>query len=195
MNWLAHLVLAEPEPMSRVGSLLPDLVPIAHLRDLAPPLQAGIQRHREVDAFTDQHPVFRRSVARLEPPFRRYGAVLIDIFYDHLLSSSWSTYSRITLDQFLTSAYADFDMCRDHIPSSAYVTLRRMRAANWLGSYGDIAGIRATLDRMSQRLRRPFDLGGGVVALEHHYANLHQDFTDFFPAILARFGRGQQIEN
>jgi len=174
--------------MFRVGSLLPDLLPSAELRAMPPPFQEGIARHRQIDAFTDSHPAFKRSVARLQPPYRRYGGVLMDIFYDHLLTRRWSEYSNVDLQTFLTDAYGAFDECRDHIPSNAYVVLRRMRAGNWLGSYGEIEGVRITLQRMSQRLRKPFDLAGGTVELQRNYDALHQDFADFFPQAMARFG-------
>jgi acyl carrier protein phosphodiesterase len=194
MNWLAHLRLSDPDPMFRVGSLLPDLLPIADLRQLPAPFQEGITRHRQLDAFTDSHPAFKRSVARLNAPYRRYGGVLVDIFYDHLLTQRWTEYSDTPLPDFLTDAYAAFDECRDHIPSNAYALLRRMRSGNWLNSYGDIEGVRITLQRMSQRLRRPFDLGSATVELERLHESLHEDFAEFFPQATAKFGTQSKFE-
>jgi len=193
MNWLAHLALSDPTPTFRVGSLLPDLLPIAELRALPAPFQDGIAQHRQIDAFTDSHPAFKRSVARLQPPYRRYGRVLMDIFYDHLLTQRWNEYSNVDLQDFLADAYAAFDECRDHVPSNAYAVLRRMRTGNWLGSYGDIAGVHLTLQRMSQRLRRPFDLAGGTVELQRNYDALHQDFAEFFPQAIVRFGNPREF--
>ena len=91
------------------------------------------------------------------------------------------------LPDFLTDTYAAFDECRDHIPSNAYAMLRRMRAGGWLSSYGDVEGVRTTLQRMSQRLRRPFDLAAATAELERNYDALHQDFAEFFPQAVARF--------
>lgn len=71
MNWLAHLLLSEPPPTLRVGGLLPDLVSAAVLENLPMEFQRGIERHRQVDAFTDSHPIVRRSVQRI----RRYGGL------------------------------------------------------------------------------------------------------------------------
>ncbi|MEI9895635.1 MAG: hypothetical protein WDN28_17535 [Chthoniobacter sp.] len=61
MNWLAHLYLSEPNAAFRLGNLLPDLASATALAGLPGEFQAGIQRHRRIDAFTDRHPVFRRS--------------------------------------------------------------------------------------------------------------------------------------
>src|SRR5688572_426656 len=100
MNWLAHLLLSEPTPEFRIGNLLPDLLPASELQTLSPIFRRGVECHRRIDAFTDTHPVFRRSVARLVPPHRRFGGVLIDLFYDHFLATNWRQYSPIPLDEF-----------------------------------------------------------------------------------------------
>jgi acyl carrier protein phosphodiesterase len=187
MNWLAHLFLAEPTSIDRVASLIPDLMPMTHWRELPAPFQPGIERHRQVDAFTDRHPIFRRSVARLQPPFRRFGAVYTDVFYDHMLTVHWQHYTAIDLDEFIDQVYASFNECRDHLPSDTSRLLQRMRLGAWLQSYGDMPGIRLTLERMSHRLRRPFDLAAGVDQLETHYVDLQQDFHEFFPELLQQF--------
>ena len=187
MNWLAHLVLSKPEPAFRVGNVLADILPITELRQLPEPFQAGIARHRAIDSFTDKHPIFRQSVARLDPRYRRYGAVAMDIFYDHLLTTQWPHYSDKQLHEFVSQFHADVAACRDAIPANAYAILQRMRTGEWLTSYGDIDGVRLTLDRMSMRLKRPFDLGSATDELERHHTVLERDFADFFPQIMMQF--------
>jgi acyl carrier protein phosphodiesterase len=188
MNWLAHLVLSESSPAFRVGNVLADILPIGELRALPDTFQAGVLRHRAIDSFTDRHPVFRRSVARLEPPFRRYGGVVIDVFYDHLLTASWTRHSELPLAEFVAQFHSDVESCRSDIPHDAYVLFDRMRAGSWLTSYSDLAGVRTTLDRIARRLRRPFDLGASIDELDRHYGALSRDFSEFFPEITARFG-------
>src|SRR5687767_5374896 len=100
MNWLAHLLLSEPTPAFRLGSILPDLVSSPLLADMPSKFQRGIQRHLQVDAYTDSHAIFRRSVQRLNPPFRRFGGILIDVFYDHFLSLDWHSFSHTPLPEF-----------------------------------------------------------------------------------------------
>jgi acyl carrier protein phosphodiesterase len=187
MNWLAHLVLSESTPEFRVGSVLADILPITEIRQLPDAFQGGIARHRAIDSFTDKHPVFRQSISRLDPHFRRYGAVVMDIFYDHLLTAAWQQHSAMPLDEFVTEFFADVDACRAAIPESAYGIFRRMRSGGWLTSYGDVEGVRLTLNRMSLRLRRPFDLGGAADELARHHGALEQDFAHFFPEIRNQF--------
>jgi acyl carrier protein phosphodiesterase len=187
MNWLAHLVLSEPTPAFRVGNVLADILPITEIRQLPADFQAGITRHRAIDAFTNKHPVFKQSVARLDPQFRRYGPVVMDIFYDHLLSARWSDHHTTPLAKFVAQFHADVETCRMQIPTDAYSILRRMRTDAWLTSYGEIDGVRLTLTRMSMRLKRPFDLGNATDELQRHYSALAQDFGEFFPQIRTQF--------
>jgi acyl carrier protein phosphodiesterase len=187
VNWLAHIALSERTPAFRVGNVLADLLQITEIRQLPAAFQAGIVRHRAIDSYTDKHPVFRQSVARLDPRFRRYGFVVMDIFYDHFLSARWSEHYATPLHDFVAQFHMDVDACRSGIPVGAYTILQRMRAANWLTSYGDVEGVRLTLNRMSLRLKRPFDLGNAADELQRRYGELAQDFADFFPQIRLQF--------
>src|SRR5262245_37378391 len=107
MNWLAHLLLSEPSAAFRIGNVLPDILSLAELRCLPAEYLAGAECHWRIDAFTDSHPVFRRSMARLTPPHRRFGGVLMDLFYDHFLAVDWSSHASVPLEQFAQSVYAD----------------------------------------------------------------------------------------
>lgn len=185
MNWLAHLYLSEPTPAFRLGNLLPDLAPVAALVHLPAEFQAGIQCHRRIDAFADVHPIFRRSVARLGPSFRRFGGVLIDIFYDHVLAHEWDSFATTPLPEFAADVYASFDAQWSYIPVDARERLQAMREADWICSYRDIAGITEALTRIGQRLRRPTDLAASVPILERDYDAFRADFVEFFPQLIA----------
>lgn len=187
MNWLAHLYLSEPDAAFRVGNLLPDWLPPRELVGLPEEFQRGIARHRRIDAFTDRHPIVRRSIARFEKPFRRYGAILTDVFYDHFLARDWCGHCQDTppLTDFVHAFYDSVDPIRDRIPSQAWEVLEHMRAADWLCSYAEVEGIALTLRRMSHRLRFPFDLAASVPVLEEQYAGFREDFEAFFPQVAA----------
>jgi len=183
MNWLAHLFLSEPTPAFRIGNLLPDLVSTPALSGLPPEFLRGVQQHRRIDAFTDSHAIFRRSVARVKPEFRRFGGILIDIFYDHFLSRDWPNLSPIPLPAFVDEVYASFEIHQHEIPTEAYAHLERMKSANWLCAYGDLSGVSITLGRIGLRLRRPVPLANAISALEDDYADFQDDFAAFFPLL------------
>jgi len=183
MNWLAHLLLSEPIPAFRIGNLLPDLVRMAELAGIAPGFQRGIDCHHRIDAFTDAHPIFRRSVARFPAPFRRFGGVITDVFYDHFLAGMWDRYASQPLEEFVREIYASFDGYRAYLPAEAWLKLDSIRAGQLLTSYRSRAGVREALTRIGRRLRRPFDLGASADLLESHDAEFRRDFEEFFPLL------------
>ena len=183
MNWLAHLLLSEPTPAFRVGNLLPDLLPAAELKRLPQEFQCGIRRHLQIDAFTDSHPIVRRSVLLLGPAYRRFGGILTDMFYDHFLACDWRRYSEATLEDFSSTIYSSFESLRQDIPPAASLRLQQIKTADLLCSYREIDGIRCALDGIGCRLRRPVALGESIAKLELHYDALHDDFTEFFPKL------------
>ena len=188
MNWLAHLFLSDPAPACRIGNLLPDFVAASTLASLPPEYQHGIVQHRRIDAYADAHPVFRRSVRRFAPPFRRYGGVLVDIFYDHFLARDWPDFAPTSLPVFAAEVYASFDAATPALPADARAALQHLSRADWLCSYGELSGIENVLYRLSHRLRRPFDLAASVPLFRHEYKAFEADFREFFPQLRAHLG-------
>jgi acyl carrier protein phosphodiesterase len=183
MNWLAHLVLSEPTSAFRIGNLLPDILPWSEWRMLPAKYQGGIECHRLIDSFTDSHVLFRRSVNRIEAPFRRYGGILVDVFYDHLLARTWSRYERIPLIQFAAEFYDSLPEHQVDLPPLAYSRLLQMKAGDWLCSYRELAGVRRALEGIGSRFRKPVPLGEATAQLELHYHGLSDDFAEFFPEL------------
>lgn len=186
MNWLAHLLLSEPTPEFRLGGLLPDFTSPSALAHLPEEFQNGMRRHHQIDACTDAHPVFRRSVQRFDPPLRRFGGVLTDIFYDHFVTRQWESLSEKPLQELLGEVYTSIDSHRADLPVEAYMRLLSVRARGCLGSYGSMEGLTLTLRRLSRRFRRPVDLVPAVAIFERQYEGFQSDFAAFFPDLCAQ---------
>ncbi|MEO5715381.1 MAG: ACP phosphodiesterase [Luteolibacter sp.] len=186
MNWLAHLHLSDPSPAARIGNLLPDILRGPELALVPDEFAAGIRHHRAIDAFTDSHPVFRTSTRRIDPPLRRYGAILVDVFYDHFLACNWSDYSPVPLEVFVDDFHASIDGFRDRLPEQAYERLAGIRDEGLLLSYRRIDGIRLALDRISGRLRRPVDLTPAVEMLLAGHEEFAGDFRTFYPLLASQ---------
>jgi acyl carrier protein phosphodiesterase len=188
MNWLAHVYLSEQSPAFRVGNLLPDFMSMPALAALPEQFQPGIQQHRRIDAFTDSHPIVKQSIQRFEAPFRRFGGILCDVFYDHFLANDWHQYSEVPLPDFTYGFYDSIESLRPHLPADIHFDLRRMRHGDLLGSYRDLSGITQALQRLSRRFRRPVDLAPAMSVLERHYDSFRADFRAFFPELQAHVG-------
>jgi len=189
VNYLAHLLLADPTPASRIGNLAPDFARQRDLRELPPEIQIGIERHRRVDRLTDAHPAFARSRRRLFPAHGRYSGILVDLFYDYALSARWADYDIRPLAEFIARCYADLRRHDADMPEPMRGPVRRMIDQDWLSDYGTEPGLARILTMMSVRLthrfRRPVDLTPAVETLAQHRAGIIDDFNDLFPDIRA----------
>ena len=183
MNYLAHLYLAGDQPLALVGALMGDFVKGPVDPQLLPALRAGIQLHRHIDSFTDAHPAFRRSRRRLPANLRRYGGIIVDIFYDHLLASDWSDYHHQPLEQFAQIAYRALDDHRALMPEHMRVRVRGLIRNDVLVAYQHLETIHIALQRTATRLRRPVDLGRASRSLATDRVGYQQDFDEFFPQL------------
>lgn len=103
MNFLAHLLLAGEDEGLRLGAMLGDFVRgNAALARFDAATRLGISLHRHIDATTDALPAVSGLLRQLQPPFRRYGGITIDLAFDHELAKRWDEYSDLSL--------ADFDL-------------------------------------------------------------------------------------
>ena len=198
MNWLAHLLLAEPNPEASLGNLLGDLVKGEARKTLSPGLQKGIKCHQAIDMFTDQHPIVKLSKGRIDSQYRRFAGILVDVFYDYILANNWQDYSNIALAEFTTTTYASWSGHLETLPLYAYGVIKRLMAEDWLLTYSTVSGIETTLTRISWRLnrrsKRSYDLTPAINELLNNYVSLEQDFQQFFP-LLRLYIDSWQLDN
>ena len=186
MNWLAHLYLVGNDAEERIGSVIADWVKGEARQTLSAGIRRVIAHHQQVDVFTDAHPIHQRSQARIQPPFRRFAAVLVDVFYDHFLARDWGRYASdkdSPLSIFTRSVYGSFATHWHALDPRVMRGLQRMASDDWLGSYATLEGIDAILKRMTRRLSRPNILGEALPALLENYDGLREDFGEFFPQL------------
>lgn len=183
MNWLAHLVLSPPRPLVRLGNLAGDFVQGTTVGELHPELQRGIALHRAIDRFVDAHPVVRAGRERLRPPFRRFGAVLQDVYFDHFLARDFERLQGGPLPAFLAAVH---DELRQHLallPAPLQRVAPRLSDDGWLLGYAEIGGIERVLRLMAARLRRDNPLAQGVEPLRQHYDGWAADFAALWPQL------------
>jgi acyl carrier protein phosphodiesterase len=183
MNFLVHLYLSGDDPEVIVGNFMGDFV--KGRVDSGHPhfFGTGIVLHRRIDSFAQQHPVFHRSRQRLEDRYGLYRGAMVDLFYDHFLSSDWSAWSTDPLDVWL-GRVREFVECHLQKLPARLQTLVPVIFDDLLPSYRGIDGIGRALERMSRRIPRPNPLAGGERELVAHYEGLRVDFEDFMPEII-----------
>ncbi len=194
MNYLAHALLAGPEGDWRLGGLLGDFVkgPLPPGRGPLPEsVRLGVVLHRRIDSFADAHAAFLRSRGRVSEERRRYGGIMVDMFYDHFLARHWAEFSDEPLASYTARLYALLAERPALLPERLREILPLMRRDDWLASYRELASVSFALDRMGEKRLRPGNrLAGSGAELEAAYAGFERDFLEFFPDALdfaARF--------
>lgn len=189
MNHLLHFLLARDDEELRLGSLLGDTVKGRVERydhpGATPQLRTGIQLHRTIDSFSDQHPAVHRSKQRLAPRYGRLSGVLVDIFYDHVLARGWAAHHPASLPAFTQDVYRTLRTNLPRLPSAVHPLVRAMTRHDWLLSYAEIDGIDRALHGMAHRTPIARGIAPAAADLERQYDDFADDFAVFFPELLA----------
>ena len=182
MNYLAHLLLAGEKPAAQVGQILADCISAKSIGTFHADIQAGIRAHQKIDVYSDSHPVYQAARQRLQPPYRRFGGVLLDVYFDHFLAKGWSRHGDGTsLSEFAERRYETLRRYR-HLPSKRFrLVVDAMTRDNWLVGYSNLGGIERALWGISRRFKRENPIASGATVLLENYAPLRSDFEEFFP--------------
>jgi acyl carrier protein phosphodiesterase len=181
VNYLAHLYLSGDDPALRLGNFIADHLKNRPVSFYQPDIQRGIRLHHAIDCFTDQHPVVAESKARLQPEFRKYAPVIVDVFYDHFLAKKWSLYHPQPLPDYAASIYVEMKNQHELLPVRAQEMLPYMERYDWLTNYAHIDGIRRVMNGMSRRARFDSGMERAPEALERDMSAFDAEFELFFP--------------
>lgn len=184
MNFLAHLFLSCENEELLIGNFIADFIKQKEVADYSLEIQKGIALHRQIDAYTDKHPLVLQGVHRLRPFHRKYAPVVIDILFDYLLANNWSLYSGQTLDEFAGDIYEILENRMAELPLKLQKRLPGMINANWLAAYGTDEGILFTFKKMDERTSFPSNFASALSHLKLDYNNYEKEFNQFFPDII-----------
>lgn len=192
MNYLAHLHLGGHHPEQLLGSLYGDFVKGRVEGQFTPSIEAAIQLHRQIDVFTDSHPLVGQALSRFERTRRRFAGIVLDIFFDHCLARDWALYAEGPLDSFTAGVYrvlAD----EPNLPERLAEVAPHMAAGDWLGSYRRFESLERAFLGIARRLSRPEEMAHAMEELESLYEPLSEDFRLFYPQLQV-FARERRID-
>jgi acyl carrier protein phosphodiesterase len=184
LNYLAHLYLSGPDPEIMTGNFIGDHVKGKNYKGFSAGMIKGVELHRAIDTFTDNHFIVSKSKQRLRPAFHKYAPVIVDVFYDHLLASQWSSYSQQSLDDYTQTAYLEILKRHALLPARAQYMLKYMVPQNWLLNYAQLNGIHKALSGMASRTTFDSGMEKATQWLEKDHDLYKKEFEMFFPELM-----------
>lgn len=180
MNLLAHIYLSGDNDLLKIGNFIADGVRGKNYQHFHDDIQKGIILHREIDSFTDAHPIFRQGTKRLHANYGHYAGVIIDLYYDHFLAKNWHLYSDVPLDQYAQEFYELLGANLHIVPERTQKSYPSMVRGNWLLSYATFEGISDILYQMDYRTQFKSKMSHSHHELQEYYESYQEEFTLFF---------------
>ena len=188
MNFLAHIYLSGDDDDIKIGNFLGDFIK-GRLNKLTNAqfslgMINGMALHREIDFFTDTHPIVKQSIDRLQPKYHKVSGIIVDMFYDHILAKNFLQYSSISLPEYSQSFYDLLENRKGEIPKEMDRMVKSMVSHNWLMGYTTYEGIEWALKGISQRLSFDSGMEKATEELRRDYAQYEAEFQLFFPEMI-----------
>ncbi len=188
MNHLAHFHLAWPEKALLAGAIEGDYRkgPLGSERQDA--VTRGVQLHRLIDAYTDQHPDLAALRREFSPGLRRYAGILLDLCFDHYLSLHWRAFADVELQEFNEQVLTVQEKEQQLLGASSRRAVQRFRQYRVLTRYGDWDMVTASAARVGERLRRANPLHDVEDELAGLRPSIERAFLDFYPQLARHVG-------
>lgn len=196
MNYLAHFFLSNENENLILGNLIADSMngkldsPQYELFN--PEIIMGIKLHREIDYFTDNHPVVRQSIHRLQPKYHKYSGVIVDMYYDHILARNWNKFSDEPLELYSHRVYKIFEENKAIIPFKMNRLVHSMSARDWLSNYRFEENLNWAFVGLAKRAKFESNMENAAEDLMENYGEYLTEFLTFFPEIIEHCRKWRQ---
>jgi acyl carrier protein phosphodiesterase len=183
LNYLAHAYLSFGHPEILLGNMISDFVKGRKQYDYPPLVQEGIRLHRQIDAFTDSHPITAAAKRFFKPAVGAYAGPFVDVAFDHFLAVDTMVLSEEEWKHTCEHTYTQLKAQADLFPEKFARIFPYMEGQDWLFNYRHHWGISNSFTGLS---RRAAYLTGNEPAMEaftRHYDELAGLFGKFFPDV------------
>ncbi len=184
MNYLAHLYLSGESDEIKLGNFIGDFVKGNKYQHYPEMVSYGIQLHRSIDSFTDNHPDVKECIQLLKPGYGRFSGVVMDIFFDHFLAANWKDYSTVTLRQFAKQSHSVFISNFMMLPLRVKQFLPFLIQHRRLESYAKKENLFHVLEIMSNRTSLPANSEWAMTMLHQEYDQFERLFRRFFAELM-----------
>lgn len=186
MNFLAHAYLSFGNSELLVGNMISDFVKGKSKYNYPVAIQRGIALHREIDRFTDTHPVTQQAKELYRPAYRLYASAFVDVTYDYFLANDAGIFpDAASLEEFTINTYASLEEYLPLFPPVFRAMFPFMRKENWLFHYRELWGIAKSFEGLVRRSRYLQSAAAAIEIFRHNEPAFQGYFADFFPDLEA----------
>jgi acyl carrier protein phosphodiesterase len=182
VNYLAHAYLSFGDSEVLAGNMISDFVKGRKKYDYPSRILAGIDLHRSIDEFTDDHKVNREVSNIFRPAYGRYARALIDVVYDHFLALELSSLEQ-GFERYTIEVYNKLDMFQHLFPDSFNNIFPYMKQHNWLYNYQFSWGIERSLAGLVHRAAYLSDSKTAFDLFTTNYNDFSMAYQAFFPSL------------
>lgn len=184
MNLLAHAYLSFENEEILTGNMMADFTRGKPTPSLPEKIKNGILLHREIDDFTDHHPINIATYALFRESAGRFAPVFLDIAYDYFLANSSQYFpTQEKREAFAQNTYQAIEKHIEHTGERFQELFFRMKAQNWLARYNQKESIARSFHSVTYRTKHITNTDTIFEAFEKQENQLQQAFDSFFPEL------------
>ncbi len=184
MNLLAHAYLSFNNEAILVGNMISDYVKGKKQYDYPLHIQAGIQLHRAIDEFTDNHQATQEIKKLFKPTYRLYAGAFIDVAYDYFLANDANEFETAEhLHSFTQNTYNLLQKNATHFPEKFAKMFPYMQSQNWLYHYRTNEGMQKSFGGLARRAKYITETDTAFEIFLSNKEIIKQSYQIFFPQL------------
>jgi len=183
MNYLAHAYLSFGDPEILAGNMFSDFVKGKKKFDFPQRIQLGIDLHRSIDQFTDDHSATARAKKFFKPVYGLYASAFIDVVYDHFLAKDKKIFAEGELEVLASTTYKQLRTSDAFFPERFGMMFHYMELHNWLYNYQFEEGIFRSFGGLVRRAKFMDDPQPACELFMRYYEELSGCYEEFFPEL------------
>lgn len=184
MNYLAHSYLSYSEGQI-AGNFLEDFVRNRERQAYPQEILKGIRLHREIDHFTDHHPIISEAKTIFQPFVRLYSGAFVDIAMDYFLANDPTKKTQKQWEIHSAKVYEALEKHHRWLPETLALLLPKIKEDNWLLNYRYDWGIEYSFRHIARKAKYLDSSEEAFSAFLHHKPFLQTCYEAFFPELEA----------
>jgi acyl carrier protein phosphodiesterase len=184
MNYLAHAYLSFNDPHILVGNMTSDFIKGKKKYNYPLPILYGINLHRSIDEYTDNHPVTKDAKKIFQEQYGLYAGAFMDIVYDYYLANDSGLFKKGELETFSINVYDTLESHIEILPERFRLMFPYMKEHNWLLNYKTTTGIKRSFEGLAHRANYMSDSKAAYESFLQHDQHLRSAYNEFFPDLV-----------